>query len=551
MKVLKNYPIKDRQPREKLFHRKENPFPCQDTMSSSENTLLDGKSENTIRFLTFNVNGIRTFFHYQPFSQMNQSLRSVFDFFRADIITFQELKTEKLSISKWGRVDGFYSFISIPQNRKGYSGVGCWIRIPEKNHPLYHALQVVKAEEGITGYLTIKNGKHSAISYRNDVNQGIGGYDSLDPDLDEKSALELDSEGRCVMVELACGIVIISVYCPANSNSSEEGELFRIRFLKVLLRRVRNLDKIGKKIVLMGDVNVCRDLIDSADTLEQFSIPITDPMGGTKLEAQYRDKAIQFIINPDTPHRRIFNQILADSLLPDASKRGILIDTTRLIQTRNRLKMYTVWNMLKNLRPSNYGSRIDFILVSLKLERCIKTADILPDILGSDHCPVYSDLDIVDDRIEPGTTQVAIPKFEARYKYNLRNHNVLEMFAKKDTNKESNKQKYCVSKVMNTKKNSNIKNKSLDSFFQKVNGEKDDRIKESSEIPQQAKKRISTPKLNFKDVFGKPPLCRHGEESMLKTSKTSANPGRKFWICKRSRGDSNNTESSCGFFQWV
>lgn len=41
---------------------------------------------------------------------------------------------------------------------------------------------------------------------------------------------------------------------------------------------------------------------------------------------------------------------------------------------------------------------------------------------------------------------------------------------------------------MNTKKNSNIKNKSLDSFFQKVNGEKDDRIKESSEIPQQAKK---------------------------------------------------------------
>lgn len=100
------------------------------------------------------------------------------------------------------------------------------------------------------------------------------------------------------MVELACGIVIISVYCPANSNSSEEGELFRIRFLKVLLRRVRNLDKIGKKIVLMGDVNVCRDLIDSADTLEQFSIPITDPMGGTKLEAQYRDKAIQFIINP-------------------------------------------------------------------------------------------------------------------------------------------------------------------------------------------------------------------------------------------------------------
>ncbi|QHS71548.1 DNA-(apurinic or apyrimidinic site) lyase APN2 [Saccharomyces paradoxus] len=520
-------------------------------MSSSEKILQDEKSEGTIRFLTFNVNGIRTFFHYQPFSQMNQSLRSVFDFFQADIITFQELKTEKLSISKWGKVDGFYSFVSIPQARKGYSGVGCWVRIPDKNQPMYHALQVVKAEEGITGYLTIKNGKQAAISYRDDVNQGIGGYDSLDPDLDEKSALELDSEGRCVMVELACGIVIISVYCPANSNSSEEGELFRIRFLKVLLRRVRNLEKIGKKVVLMGDVNVCRDLIDSADALEQFSIPITDPMGGTKLETQYRDKAIQFIINPDTPHRRIFNQILADSLLPDASKRGVLIDTTRLIQTRNRLRMYTVWNILKNLRPSNYGSRIDFILVSSKLEQCIKAGDILPDVLGSDHCPVFSDLDVRDQGIEPSTAQVTIPKFEARYKYNLRNHNVLEMFAKKENNKKSNNQQYRIAKVINKKKCSSIKKKSLDSFFQKKDGIQDATTKKSLEIPQATQKEISMPKFDFKDVFGKPPLCKHGEESMLKTSKTAANPGKKFWICKRSRGDSKNTESSCGFFQWV
>ncbi|EHN03737.1 Apn2p [Saccharomyces cerevisiae x Saccharomyces kudriavzevii VIN7] len=402
-------------------------------MPRSEQILQDEKPENTTRFLSFNVNGIRTFFHYQPFSQMKQSLKSVFDFFKADIITFQELKTEKLSISKWGKVDGFYSFISIPQIRKGYSGVGCWIRILDKDHPLYHGLQVVKAEEGITGYLTIKNGKQSVVSYRDDANQGIGGYDSLDPDLNEKNALELDSEGRCVMVELACGIVIVSVYCPANSNSSEKGELFRIKFLKVLLRRVKNLDKMGKKIVLMGDVNVCRDLIDSADMLEEFSIPIIDPMGGKDLEQRYRDEAIQFIVNPETPHRRIFNQILFDSLLPDASKEGILIDTTRLIQTRSRLRMYTVWNSLKNSRPSNYGSRIDFILASSKLEQCIKAGDILPDILGSDHCPVYSDLDLRDQEVKSSTTEISIPKFEARYKFNLRNRNVFGDVCQKRT----------------------------------------------------------------------------------------------------------------------
>ncbi|CAI4055007.1 hypothetical protein SKDZ_02G0880 [Saccharomyces kudriavzevii ZP591] len=520
-------------------------------MPRSEQILQDEKPENTTRFLSFNVNGIRTFFHYQPFSQMKQSLKSVFDFFKADIITFQELKTEKLSISKWGKVDGFYSFISIPQIRKGYSGVGCWIRILDKDHPLYHGLQVVKAEEGITGYLTIKNGKQSVVSYRDDANQGIGGYDSLDPDLNEKNALELDSEGRCVMVELACGIVIVSVYCPANSNSSEKGELFRIKFLKVLLRRVKNLDKMGKKIVLMGDVNVCRDLIDSADMLEEFSIPIIDPMGGKDLEQRYRDEAIQFIVNPETPHRRIFNQILFDSLLPDASKEGILIDTTRLIQTRSRLRMYTVWNSLKNSRPSNYGSRIDFILASSKLEQCIKAGDILPDILGSDHCPVYSDLDLRDQEVKSSTTEISIPKFEARYKFNLRNRNVLEMFAKKELGKESKQQQYRIFKGVNTKKSSNVKSKSLDSFLRKEDTKRGPTSKESVKLTESDTKKKSGTKFNFLDAFGKPPLCKHGEEAILRTSKTSTNPGKKFWICKRSRGDSSNIESSCGFFQWV
>lgn len=217
----------------------------------------------------------------------------------------------------------------------------------------------------------------------------------------------------------------------------------------------------------MGDLNVCRDLIDSADTLEQLSISIVDPMGGKELEAQRNEEAMRFIINPETPHRRIFNQILADSLLPNASKEGILIDTTRLVQTRNRLRMYTVWNSLKNLRPSNYGSRIDFILVSSKLEKLVRGGDILPDVLGSDHCPVYSDLALDVFEVKPNTANVAIPKFEARYKYNLRNHDILEMFAKKDPGKGHNKQQSRITKGVSTKRKNISDSKPLDSFFQK------------------------------------------------------------------------------------
>jgi AP endonuclease-2 len=43
-------------------------------------------------------------------------------------------------------------------------------------------------------------------------------------------------------------------------------------------------------------------------------------------------------------------------------------------------------------RPSNYGSRIDYILCSPGLRPWIKGGDIQDKVFGSDHCPVYIDL---------------------------------------------------------------------------------------------------------------------------------------------------------------
>ncbi|KAK1221986.1 Class II abasic (AP) endonuclease [Marasmius sp. AFHP31] len=54
--------------------------------------------------------------------------------------------------------------------------------------------------------------------------------------------------------------------------------------------------------------------------------------------------------------------------------------------------MYTCWNTKLSARDSNYGTRIDYILVTPGLVPWIKEADIQPQIKGSDHCPVYLDL---------------------------------------------------------------------------------------------------------------------------------------------------------------
>lgn len=50
------------------------------------------------------------------------------------------------------------------------------------------------------------------------------------------------------------------------------------------------------------------------------------------------------------------------------------------------------WDTKTDARPSNYGARIDYILVTEGLLPWIKGGDIQADIMGSDHCPVYVDL---------------------------------------------------------------------------------------------------------------------------------------------------------------
>ncbi|KAJ7809105.1 Endonuclease/exonuclease/phosphatase [Mycena leptocephala] len=55
-------------------------------------------------------------------------------------------------------------------------------------------------------------------------------------------------------------------------------------------------------------------------------------------------------------------------------------------------KRHPRWNTKISARESNYGTRIDYILVTPGLLPWIKAADIQPEIKGSDHCPVFIDL---------------------------------------------------------------------------------------------------------------------------------------------------------------
>ena len=246
----------------------------------------------------------------------------------------------------------------------GYSGVGIYTR--------QSVCAPIRAEEGILGVLCPPS---SSVPYRElPSSSAIGGY----PDLSEVTSrgvdpAALDAEGRCIILEFPA-FVLFGVYSPANSNGMRND--FRHAFLISLDTRIRNLAKLGKNVILTGDLNVSRDLIDTA-----------------KAEDAMRSEGLTHDEYLGAPNRRIFNQLLFNGKIPGERDEGreepVLYDLCREFHP-NRQGMFTHWEQKINARPGNFGSRIDFILCSISIKDWFKEANIQEGLMGSDHCPVFA-----------------------------------------------------------------------------------------------------------------------------------------------------------------
>lgn len=54
----------------------------------------------------------------------------------------------------------------------------------------------------------------------------------------------------------------------------------------------------------------------------------------------------------------------------------------------NAPDLYTWWSHFGGARARNVGWRIDYVMIDRDLKELLKRAEIHPDVLGSDHCPV-------------------------------------------------------------------------------------------------------------------------------------------------------------------
>jgi len=165
-----------------------------------------------------------------------------------------------------------------------------------------------------------------------------------------------NQEGRVMAAEFD-DFFVVNVYTPNSKGDLGRLSLRHKVWDPAFLAYCQELDK-QKPVIFCGDLNVAHAPDDLANPKANEG-----EHGFTKEEREGVDNIL---------------------------KAGF-VDTFRLFHQGNG--HYTWWTHWANARARNIGWRIDYFFVSKKLVPRVKSATILPKIMGSDHCPVVLEIE--------------------------------------------------------------------------------------------------------------------------------------------------------------
>ncbi|KAG9070460.1 Class II abasic (AP) endonuclease [Linnemannia hyalina] len=312
-----------------------------------------------MKFMTWNVNGIRTLTQYHPYcDDLHKNYKEILDYLGADIICLQETKISRSKLdADIALVPGYDSYWSFHRTKSGYSGVVIYI----KDH-----IKLLGAEEGISGILSGyvpapalpvtsrsfepddpvdfgDDGDDDDKHFSGSTNEmGVRRQLSFEQTVAETMTQfpELDNEGRGLILDFGF-FVLFNLYCP--NETDDQRRPFKMAYYHLLEARVRDLIAQGKEVIVVGDMNVVPTELDHCDPERWKKESGENEFGNTE-------------------PRRWFNAFLA-------TQGGPLTDL-----------------------PSNYGTRLDYILVTENLLPWFSSCDRQPQIVGSDHCPVVAEM---------------------------------------------------------------------------------------------------------------------------------------------------------------
>jgi exodeoxyribonuclease-3 len=165
-----------------------------------------------------------------------------------------------------------------------------------------------------------------------------------------------DKEGRILRIDLE-DYSLMSLYIPSGS-SGDERQAFKMDFLEFFITYIKQLQIDYPRLIISGDFNICHKPIDIHN-------PVSNKNSSGFLPEE-REWVTKFLDIGFTDTFRFFNK-----------------DPHH----------YTWWSFRANARAKNLGWRIDYHMVTNNLENQLKHADIYPDIVHSDHCPILLEID--------------------------------------------------------------------------------------------------------------------------------------------------------------
>ncbi|XP_054711627.1 DNA-(apurinic or apyrimidinic site) endonuclease 2-like [Uloborus diversus] len=496
-----------------------------------------------MKIVTWNVNGIRS---------MKKTIPCVLEELESDVTCFQETKiTRSMLPETIALIDGYTSYFSYPRKQSGYSGVASYCTdryVPQD------------AEEGLSGVLDGRNENHPS---------------EFLTDFEESSFtfMDLDSEGRIIITyhlikfdDEIRKLAVINVYCPRVDCEKPERHLYKMQFCRLLEAKALDLCQKNCFVVIVGDMNISYSVLDHCEPGDENEFNSHEARQWLRLFLSTTNG-----LDDDIGFVDAFRHFYPD-----------------------KKEAYTCWSLRTGARSTNYGVRIDYILISSQLVPLLLSCEILSDYHGSDHCPVRAEFRCdpvsVDKLKLPSICTRLWPEFSGKQQK-------LQFFLQKGQSSSSDiktqsSQPSTINKNNQKKKNNQ---KSIYSFFKKdtpsSNNNSETRVTEakienneeynhSSEVKnaisndhditeppsktlrlddlesEETSSQKSSQASEWKSVLRgppKPPMCTgHKKPSVLRTvKKKGPNYGRQFFMCAQPPGHSSNPDASCNFFKWA
>ena len=169
--------------------------------------------------------------------------------------------------------------------------------------------------------------------------------------------LDHEAEGRVLTLEFE-EFFLVNCYTP-NSQRDLARLSFRLAWEDELLEHLQWLDAI-KPVIYCGDLNVAHEEIDIRN--------VKSNIGNSGFTNEERGKMTRLLDTGFIDTFRFMNPDLEGS--------------------------YTWWSYMRDVRARNIGWRIDYIIISERLQSALEATAIHSEIMGSDHCPISAELEI-------------------------------------------------------------------------------------------------------------------------------------------------------------